>query len=237
MSVFIKMALSIFSLLFIVACGGGSEGNKSAPNGDDMLAGSECVDIPWPKVGMSYTARSTIVAGGVSQVVEAKHTYTKVSKTSISEATETKGAGIVIQGTSVSTFTVNGDYMDITKRVDTNDILGGDVTTSTYDPYERNPLNKACKGQKWTNNFVSTSVSTIGGTEIEEIITSHIVESINESKTVEAGTFVTYKVKMTLADDSYINFWFDTKKAVLVSAEAYAADGGQISTTELIALN
>jgi len=114
-------------------------------------------------------------------------------------------------------------------------------TKVNFSPERQSIGSPACIGQTVTRNFVKIINQTTDGmalpTRTESFVGSHTVESINEIKTVAAGTFNTVLFRDTNSSDgSYSLQWTDILTGVLIASEDYDVNNSRLSTFEITTL-
>jgi len=168
-----------------------------------------------------------------------------MSNTSQSTSKVTTG-DVEATGTTVQKFTIANNYIDITEIVsdDSTTItipsVGAFTTTTntklTFDPFLRNAIDEVCENQTWTSTYDLTSEVSGGGGASSTASTLSVIntiESINETTTVEAGTFTTFQQKSE--DGSLVNtFWVDINSGKTVSVESRDSSVTLVSSQELI---
>ena len=207
-----------------------------------------CVSFPRPAVGQkTKTLIKTLTAPATETTIEL--TVTAFSATSMSTSKSTTGA-VTATGTATNTFTIANNYIDTTEITsqDTTTIsvpIVGDITTitditSTFSPFTRAAIDEVCENQTWTDTYdlvTATNITTLGSTTPASSTASqsviHTIESINETVTVDAGTFATFKEKRE--DGSIIvQTWTDIATGINVKVELKDASGTLVSTQELV---
>ncbi len=118
-----------------------------------------------------------------------------------------------------------------------------DVVT-TYDPAQyMGPATRACEGETWTSpSVMETRTSSMSGTTTEPTVpTDGVIESVDASITVEAGTFscvVRKEVEQSGdEEDWWIRVWIDRATGIMVRSEIHDQAGAIRGDAELIELN
>ena len=176
-------------------------------------------------------------------------TYTAVSDTSIS-STKTSTGAINATGTAMENFTIANGFRDFTTITsqDTTTLtvpVLGDLTTVTdtvitFTPFSRAPIDEVCENQTWTDTHnikTDVTVTSVGVTtpssNTTSVSTVSTVLSINESVTVDAGTFTTFKFKIEDGSLEILN-WVDIATGMSVKTETRDASGNLVGTQELL---
>ena len=114
-------------------------------------------------------------------------------------------------------------------------------TVINFSPERQSIQSPACIGQTINRDFERTINSTIEGlaspTNTEHFLGTHTVESINERRSVTAGTFNTVRFRNTdNSNGSYSLVWNDILTGVDVAIENYDANNLLLSTYEITTL-
>ena len=218
-------------------------------NMDPMIPSTgNCVSFPRPSVGQkTKTLVKTLTTPTNEATVEL--TVTAISDTAISTSKTTTG-DLTATGTSVNNFTSANNFIDTTEITsqDTTTItvpIVGDITTTTdttvtFSPFSRAPIDEVCENQTWTDTYdlqtnvnVTSAGMTTSTSSVSNVSNIFTVESINESVTVDAGTFTTFKVKL---EDGSIETttWTDIATGIPVKSETKDGNGALVATQELL---
>jgi len=226
-----------------------------------------CQAIINPSVGTVLTYDD----GSTTTILENTSTYFKFKDESATEDTfftstssgTTTGYYKIINGNVyfIHTEAIGEDHFtyDSTISETTKDIFGADSSSSylfTHTPYIfSGPAYEVCEKQSW---YVAEYTSKWTGTQIIDGVESSINETIlgggstvmidemNKSVTVPAGTFNTYK-RIDIFTGSkhnenldnasiYSISWYDIKSGILVKSQNYQ-NGRLFSPTQLISLS
>ncbi|MBB1489014.1 hypothetical protein [Oceanospirillum sediminis] len=228
--------------------------NNSTGNGGTDTGGSGgCVNVPLPSSGTSTSFTITDEESGATGTMTI--TYNQVSNTrSVTTSTSKYSVtGFDSESSSVTTsdYRIDNGYVYESKVVTeaTSSTPFGsfsDILTIEYSPeYLAGPALTYCEGQTWsspsvqqtitsTNTLIPGSGSTISeNTDVE----SGVVEGVNVSVTVPAGTFNAVVLKETDADGSYSKSWISQSHGVFIKSESYDASDNTTTSIEVESIN
>lgn len=226
----------------------------TTPETDTVSLGNgNCVSFPRPTVNQRSLARVTaiIVEPSVSEV---EVIVTAASDTSLSFSTAITGdidsSGTLAiansTGTLTQTFTIENNFQDVTETSTTNNIVtaDGDIidsqVTITLTPFQRFAVDEVCENQTWTTTFDSVANISFSGVAIPENEGSQVtrslintIESVDETTTVEAGTFNTFRLRTEDGNTTDLT-WIDIASGITVMSEQRDNTGALLGTSELI---
>lgn len=229
---FFKWFLVSAIAMILTACGGDSSGGTGMDKGDE-----NCISISRPKVGQT-TKMIMKAPPNTSHSTIKEETITEFSSTAKSSVTVMTGT---LNGTlnSSLTFSISNNYMDATRLVSENSItVNGTTMTSDnmieYSPFDRLEIDVVCKNQAWTSDFLLKTTAS-GYSNSRDMIVHRAIESINDTKSVAAGTFNTYRMKMVVNGADVI-IWTDIETGAIVFIETYDSAGTLVATNELLTI-
>lgn len=228
--------------------GGGGGGGGGGGDG-------ECITLDFPAAGTVGTYRYSSEVDG--ELHEFSGTATYVS------ATATESIVINRQEMSIGGFTTQTEsevhefhrilgspqgHMEL-DRVETHieTSVAGFVTdedvVSTFSPAQYvGPAARVCQGETWTTPSVTetTESSSYGTTTESTIPYNGVIESVDDSLTVEAGTFTCVRRRTTETSGDAVGWysinWIDRARSVLVKFEIYDSQGVLRGESELVDL-
>ena len=207
--------IGLFMVCFVAGCGSGSSSSEN----------SSCINIKRPTVGLKYSSDSsdlTYPSNNVGlinrRVIELNvDTFNNVSKTQSGRSVASDGNTIAAIS-SESTFTILDDYMNISYFK--NSDQSGTVVNN-YSPPQKQAIDRVCENQTWNNSYDVTGSINTGNSVLpnnRSVASVHTIESINEAKTVTAGTFTTFKEMVEYGDSTKI-IWRDQNSGTVVFQE------------------
>lgn len=226
------------SIPILSGCGGGSSGGGGGQGGQNN---GNCVSVARHSVGQTLRYKNTPSANASSSTFQ-EWTILEFGNTSSSTEIVLTGGSLNGVINETRTYSISNNYMDITKYIQQSTINSNSVaTTIEFSPFQRTEIDSVCRDQTWTSSFkLSASTSTANGASYPSItkdMTSHYtIESINETKSVAAGTFNTYRKKMIDGQGATVIWWIDTKTGAMVYVESYDSAGALNSTMELLSI-
>ena len=199
----------------------------------DSEDGDICVNIPLISSGSRIVNNVNFVSGSNSV---RDITFTSVSETEFKtkEITTTS-----LFGTTSSTegqLTVNYTITDniwLLKSTKFTSGTGSNITTGTtnYTPaLLKGPIQVFCEGQTWTEPSTTQTIELNGDVSASQTSVSEgIVNSLNETINIPAGTFVTVLTTLTTADtDNEHKEWHDIVTGHIVKIEEYDNNGSSL---------
>lgn len=143
---------------------------------------------------------------------------------------------------SLTDYRHDSGFVYVSKLTITSQV-GNSITSTevSFSPERQAIQSPACIGQVVNRDYTRTINRTIDGitlaTSTEHFLGTHTVESINESKSVAAGTFNTVRFRNTDSSDaSYSLEWNDILTGINVASENYDANNQLLSTYEITTL-
>jgi len=256
----LKQLFSLLVMTTLVACGGGgaelgvdttsggdsNSGGGAALGGDSNTGGdsfgglNHCVSINRPSSNLKYTLEETEYSDGlvISEDTKTFDVLAFGDATSTVKITTLENENIL---TTRSEFYFADNYQHTTFSFnERKNRIGETILTQAiyFDPYSRFPDGEVCENQPWEDNYIDRRDTIVDGLqEPEQRSTVKIqatIEGINILKTVEAGEFNTYIVKLR-NDDTEHFYWIDIESGVEVYSEVRGV-GVLVSTSELIDL-
>ncbi len=203
----------------------------------DSGGGDNCVNIPLISSGSRIVNNVNYVSGS-NQVRDI--TFTSVSETELKtkEITTTSISGTTssIESQLTLNYAITDDIW-LLKSTKFTSGTGSNITTGTATntpALPKGPIQVFCEGQTWTEPSV-TRITERNGTVISTTQTSvseGIVNSLNETIQVPAGTFVTVLTTLTTADiDNVHKEWHDIITGHIVKVEQYDENGSSLRRT------
>lgn len=229
--------------------GGGGGGGGGGGAGD-------CVSLEFPEPGTEATWRFHTEEQG--EIFEFESTSVFHSATSTASHVSSVQEMMVAGFTSRTETDTHSFYRILDnpqghlelERTETHvettiaEITTEEDTTVTLNPPEyQGPATRVCDGETWTSPSVtSTTVSSSFGTTTEQTESwEGVIESIDDVKTVEAGTFTCIVRKTTETSGDSIGWsafsWTDRATGVMVKMELYDTTMTLKGSSELIDLN
>lgn len=201
--------------------------------------GGDCVTVPWLKSG---TVTKHNISGSSTGTMEV--TYKSVSKTGSTTDTKldaTSGGVKLVQSSATTTKYHVTDYMlylEATDTTATTTVAGYNITNkikSAYNPaYKTGAVEKFCLNQTWHSDSVTATITADGvAAPTQTPALDGIVESINDTITVPAGTFNTVRVKSSPSTGGYTLVWTDKVSGNMVRQRTYTSGGAQTDSYEL----
>jgi len=195
---------------------------------------NDCVVVSRISTGDSFVHR---YADNAQSILTVTSTYNLVTNTETKVSTVTTGDASST-GEKTLTYTISNNYIYTTNIVSTDLASGFNIeTTIAISPSRQDPIDEVCENQTWTSNVsMDTTIvmssfpsSTVNTTES----TVYLVESVDEQKTVSAGTYTTVKMKQDRGSETIIT-WTDIATGATVYQETKDTTGQVISTIELL---
>lgn len=230
--------------------------NNSTGNGGggtDTGGSGGCVNVPLPSNGISTSFTITDEESGATGT--STITYNEVSNTrSVTTATvKFSVSGFDTESSTVTTsdYRIDNGYVyeskDVTEVTSTTSFGSfNEVVTTEYSPeYLAGPILSFCEGQTWSSPSVQQSITTTNNTipgagstiSSNTDVESGVVEGVNVSVTVPAGTFNAVVLKETEADGSYSKSWISQSHGVFIKSESYDASDNTTTNIEIESIN
>ncbi len=219
------------------------EGVSEESNTSGNIGSGNCITVSRPIVGQTlrYGNPSPTDTSYYHTIQE----WTIIEFSNTSSSVEIVMTGDFLNGivNETTTYSISNNYMDITKYIQQSTINSNSVTTTIeFKPFQRIEIDTVCKDQTWTSSFeLSASTTAANGVNypaVTQDMTAHYtIESINEIKSVTAGTFNTYRKRMVDNHGAEAVSWIDTKTRVIVCNETYDSSGALNGTMELLSID
>ncbi len=219
------------------------EGVSEESNTSGNIGSGNCITVSRPIVGQTlrYGNPSPTDTSYYHTIQE----WTIIEFSNTSSSVEIVMTGDFLNGivNETTTYSISNNYMDITKYIQQSTINSNSVTTTIeFKPFQRIEIDTVCKDQTWTSSFeLSASTTAANGANYPSAtqgMTEHYtIESINETKSVAAGTFNTYRKRMVDNHGAEAVSWIDTKTRVIVCNETYDSSGALNGTMELLSID
>lgn len=238
----IKLFLILFLNVLIVGCGGGGTGVVEE-SGEEMTGNCvsfprESLDSPTPTNRITSYQAGTEVIEFIDTVVSS---VVAANDTMLSFENATTFNGITSFSIETQSFTVSNNFKDITDVVTTlvNDDINFEniVIKRKNTPFARSFIDNVCENQTLTQTYDSLITTTPGTLPTQRTTVTRIttIEAVNQTKTVEAGTFNTFIIRSD--NENNVNkSWIDQASGSLVFQEVRDFSDNLISTNELIEL-
>ncbi len=200
-----------------------------------------CVDrVPFPAAGTQYNMLNASADGQSFSEFhfiheEATNTSMRIKQIPINDSIGLKSIEIITDYrldngfayTFKLTMNIQFDNSTVNKEI-------------SFSPEIQAIQSPACVGQTITRDYVQTINETSDGialpTRTENILNTHTVEAVNESKSVTSGTFNTVRFRNTNSNGSYNLEWYDIVTGISIAIETYTENGLLKSTLEVISL-
>lgn len=214
------------------------EGVLEENNTSGNIGNENCITVPRPIVGQ------TLKYGNPSPA-DTSHYHTIQEWTVIEFGDTSSSVEIVMTGdflngviNETTTYSISDNYMDITKYIQQSTINSNSVTTTTeFKPFQRIEIDTVCKDQTWTSSFELNASNGVKYPSVTQDMTAHYtIESINETKSVTAGTFSTYRKRLVDGNGAIVLSWVDADTGAIVYFENYSSDGVLSGTMELLSI-
>ena len=228
----------LFIAVYIVGCGGTSSEST----------GTKCVNLPRPAQGLSFIHKKTSLDPNASFHSIEDYLSTEKIIDSFSDVlmTTTGTAFVTLENVSFSfseklEFTIINGYQNISYHEYNDDSVS---RKTFYSPPKKQAMDIVCENQTWTNTYNtdgSSITSPHDGISIPVSYsqsTIHTIESINEPKTVIAGSFITFRERVDFGSFAQI-IWRDQNTGIIVLRETtYTGSDDNLvyATFELISL-
>lgn len=208
-----------------------------------MAGNGSCVTVPRPTAGQKFKIRTKNLGAGAG-TIDVETTIKVFSATTMESDTVSTG-DVSATGSKTNTYTIANNFIDTTKIVskDTSTINTqiGAITTATdttidFSPFVRHAIDQVCENQTWTTTYDLTTAVKVSGVNTSTASNHSIiytVEALNVAKTVTAGSFNTYQVKIE-DGSSVVTNWLDIATGVFVKGESRDNTGTLTGTQELI---
>ncbi len=204
-------------------------------------AGSDtCVDrVTLPAAGTQYTLGSSADSQSSQEfhvtIEELTNTSMRLKQIPINDSIGFKSIEIITAFRHDSGFAY-------TSKLTTNIQIGNSTVNKeiSFSPEIQSIQSPACVGQTITRDYVQTINETTDGvaspTITENILGTHTVEAVNESKSVTSGTFNTVRFRNTKSNGSYALHWNDIVTGIDIASESYTENGLLKSTSEVTSI-
>ena len=242
---------------------GDDSSNGGSTNGD-ASGGNACVNIPFDAhEGITETLLiNSSTSQGSTSMTQINEYLSVTNSKAVTKVTIKNLAGVVdSEATDTEYYDIKSDYLWPTafktelELIQTFEGMSFELLTtieSTFEPsYKAHPVNEICEGDTWTASaYTETSKTTISvpgfsvpGFTPPPVTESSsmpgytgIVQSVNDSQTVPAGTFETVRIKYNYNNEFEMTTWITTDIGALVKMEMSGSSDGQAfrSTTELM---
>lgn len=217
-------------------------GTNSAGNGN-------CVTLPYPATGLQ--ANYNVTSDGTTGTISVTYTSTGPTQSTSETTSSFSGSGTSSSSSTTTTqnYSIISDYLYVesVETVVSTTVPGlgslDETTSTTFSPAQNDgPALKYCEQQSWTSDSVTQTTSTInfgvpsGAISSSTEVVNGLVEAVNESVTVPAGTFTTVRVKENSSGEDTIT-WFSTELGIFVKVQTLNGNGTVTSETELASTN
>lgn len=218
------------------------EGVLEENNTSGNIGNENCITVSRPIAGQ--TLRYGNPSPTDSSYYHTIQEWTIIEFSDILSSVEKVMTGDFLNGVVNETITYNilNNYMDTTKMTQQS-TFNSNTTTSTieFSPFQRIEIDTVCLGQSWTSVFKLTLSTTVNGTSSSPISydsTYHYtIELINETKSVAAGIFNTYRKKLVDEHGATVVWWIDVETGAIVYFENYTGDGVLDGIMELLSID
>ena len=205
-------------------------------------AGSDtCVDrVPFPAAGTQYNMLNASADGQSFSEFhftheEATNRSMRIKQIPINDSIGLKSIEIITD------YRLDNGFAYTFKL--TTKIQFGNSTVNkeiSFSPEIQSIQSPACVGQTITRDYVQTINETTDGvaspTITENILGTHTVEAVNESKSVTSGTFNTVRFRNTKSNGSYALHWNDIVTGIDIASESYTENGLLKSASEVTSI-